>query len=410
MVEVMSFTLQGIGYAVLNLTFFASVWLLYVMNRKLNVLDFYRTVAKKPYLYLLSDIILQSIIAGVIISLVLVFIGVPLFYNDMLLLLVPVSILLSTFRLRFLCITYGAFLIGSFSLIFNGQQMLGIHLPDVEVHVPSLIILVGILHLIEGVFVYLFGHQRAVPVISKKNDRIVMGHIIQKTWVIPLAVIVLQIGIASAGGVAMPDWWPAIKYTGYGESIFYTLLPLIAFSSYTSIFYGETPKERTRFSGLSLMAFGGVTLIVAKYAMDSILLQLLGIILMLMIHEFVYMLEKQREKSKSPVYVQPQLGIRIMDVLEGGYGEQIGLEKGDIIEEIDGLTIENINEYMRIAKEKKTEAIISIRRLNGVLKEFQIHDRNHLEHLGIRVVPEKPMFLYPYDKLSYVGMFEFLKR
>ncbi len=410
MVEAMSYTLQGVGYAVFNLTFFVGVWLLYVMNRKLNLLDFYRSVVKKPYLYLISDIILQSIIGGVIISMVLVFIGVPLFYNDMLLLLVPVSILLSTFRLRFLCITYGAFLISFFSLILNGQVMMGFYLPEVEVHVPSLIILVGILHLIEGVYVYLFGHQRAVPIISKKNDKIIMGHIIQKTWVIPLAVIVLQIGMASAGGVEMPEWWPIIKYTGSGEGFFYSLLPLIAFSSYTSIFYGETPRERTRFSGISLIIFGAVIVIVAKYAMDSIFLQFLGIILMLMIHEIVYILEKQREKIKDPLYAQPDLGIRVMDVLEGGYGEYIGLEKGDIIEGIDGRSIENITEYMRIAKEKKTEAVITIRRLNGVIKEYQIQEGNHLEHLGIRVVPEKPMFLYPYDKLSYVGMFEFLKR
>lgn len=403
--------MQGIGYAIFNLTFISSIWLLYIINRKLNFLDFYRTVSKKPYLYLISDIILQSIIAGIIISMVLVFVGVPLFYNDMLLLLVPVSILLSVFRLRFLCLTYAVGIISFFSLVFNNQSLLGISLPMVEIHIPSVMILVGILHLVEGVFVYLFGHQRAVPVLSKKDDKIVMGHIIQKTWVLPLAVIILQIGMASSGEtIQMPEWWPAIKYTGYGNNFIYTLLPLIAFSSYTTIFYNETPRERTRYSGISLVLFGVLTVIIAKYAMDSVILQFLGIVLMIAIHELVYVIEKGRENKKDPIYIEPDYGIRIMDVLEGGYGEHLGLQKGDIIEKIDEIVIENITHYMKIAKEKKSEAIITIRRLNGQLEDYPVHDRNHLEHLGIRVVPEKPMFLYPYDKFSYVGIFEFLKR
>ncbi len=410
MFEVIEVTLRGVGYAVFSITFLFGIWLLYMINRKLNILDYYRTVKKKPYLYLVSDIILQSIFTGILISIVLVFIGVPLYYNEMLLFIMPISLMLSMYRVRFICITYSLALLSIFALIFNGQQVFGLITPNVELHIPSVLIMVGLIHFIEGLFVFFDGDKRAIPIISKKEDKIIMGHIIHKMWILPLSIIVLQVGATASAGIQMPTWWPIIEYTGYGENVFFSLLPLIGFMSYSTIVYGETPKERSKFSGLLLMSFGIVTILIGRFAVDNILIEIIGVLFMLLLHELIHLMERNRENNKKPIYEQPSKGVRIMQVLEGGYAEHLGMKKGSIIEKVDDVVVENIFHYVKLIGNRKEKSRVTIINMLGETKEYEIHDGKHLEHMGIRVVPDKPLFLYPYDKFSYIGLFDFIKK
>lgn len=410
MFEAVGITLQGVGYAIFNLTFVFGIWLLFNVNRKLNILDYYRSVSRKPFLFLMSDIILQGILVGVVTSLVLVVVGIPLYFNDILLMIIPISLVLSIYRVRLLCVTYSASVLALISLVFNGQTLYDMVLPSVELHVPSIVILVGLLHLIEGLFILLTAHSRAVPVLSKRDDKIIMGHIMHKSWVLPLSVLVLQIGLVSSGGTDMPSWWPLITYSGYDTNMFYTLFPMIGMLSYSTIVYNETPKERTRFSGISIILFGIITLCVGVLSIGSFVLQFVGIVLMIFIHEGMYHLEQIREKKMSPIYSVPDNGVRIMQILEGGYASKLGMKKGDIIEKINHVQIQNIGHFISLIKEKQEQILIETTSLKGLQQEYKIKDIKELEHIGIRLLPEKPLMLYPYNQFGKLGIFEFIKR
>jgi len=410
MFEIVEVTLQGVGYAIFNMTFVFGIWLIYSINKKLNILDYYRTVKKKPFIFLMSDIILQGILVGVVVSLTLVLIGVPLFYNELLLMIIPISLVLSIYRVRLLCVTYSASILALLSIVFSGQEMFGMTLFEVEVHVPSLIILVGLLHLVEGLLVLLTAHKRAVPILSKKNDQVIMGHIMHKNWVLPLGIIVLQIGALTSGGVEMPTWWPLIKYTGYGTGIFYSLLPVIGMLSYSTIVYNETPKERSRFSGISLILFGVITITLGTIAVYIPSLQIVGVVAMYLIHEGLYHLEIKRESSKKPIYDKPKEGIRIMQIIEGGFAAKVGMKKGDIIERINDEVIRDIGHFIEVIKGKKEDVFIETKSIKGLEKRYIVENSKDLEHMGIRVIPEKPLMLHPFNQLNNQGMFEFLKR
>jgi len=410
MFDIIAVTLEGVGYAMFNMTFIFGVWLVYSINKKLNILDNYRTVSRKPIIFLLSDVILQGVVVGAVTSLTLVIIGIPLYYNELLLMIIPISLALSIYRIRFLCITYSATVLAVISLVFSGQNIFGFQMYTVELHIPSLIILVGLLHLIEGVLVYTSGHIRAVPVLSKKDDKVVMGHILHKNWVIPLGLLVLQIGIMTAGGVEMPDWWPVIKYSGHGEDIIYQLLPVIGMLSYSSIVYNETPKERSRFSGINLIGFGALTVFVGTIAVNSIFLQVIGIATMVLIHEGLYYLEDKRERSKSPIYIVPEQGVRIMQITEGGFAQKVGMRQGDVIERINDVVINDIQHFVELIKARKEAVFIETKSLAGIEKRYIVEDSEDLEHMGIRIIPEKPLIVYPFYQFANQGIFEFLKR
>lgn len=410
MFEIIEITLQGVAYAMFNMTFIFGVWLIYNINKKLNVLDYYRTVNKKPFIFIMSDIILQGILVGIVGSLTLVLVGVPLYFDEMLLMIIPISLVLAIYRVRFICITYSAAILAVLSMIFNGQEFLGMTLFDVEVHVPSLIIMVGLLHLCEGVLVMISGHTRAVPILSKKDDKVIMGHILHKNWIIPLAVIALQVGTTTVGGVEMPDWWPLIKYTGYGASIFYTLIPLIGMLSYSTIVYNETPKQRARFSGLTIVGFGVITIVLGAVAVYIPIFTILGVAVMCLVHEGLYYLETKREAFKQPIYNKPEVGLRIMQIIEGGFAASVGMKQGDVIESINEEVVRDIGHLIKLIKIKREDICIETKSLNGVGKRYIVADHKELEHMGIRVIPDKPLMLHPFNELNKQGIFEFLKR
>lgn len=410
MFEIVEITLQGVAYAMFNMTFIFGVWLIYNINKKLNVLDYYRVVNKKPFLFIMSDIILQGLLVGIVSSLTLVLVGVPLYFNEMLLMIIPISLVLAIYRVRFICVTYSASILAMLSIMFNGQEVFGQVLFDVEVHVPSLVIMVGLLHLCEGLLVMLSAHKRAIPILSKKDDEVIMGHIIHKNWVIPLAVIALHIGVTTAGGVEMQEWWPLIKYSGYGTGIFYTLIPLIGMLSYSTIVYNETPKERARFSGITIVAFGMITIGLGALAVYLPGLEIVGVAGMYLIHEGLYFIEIKRESSKKPIYDKPEVGLRIMQIIDGGFASKVGMKQGDVIESINDEVVRDIGHLIRLIKIKRDDIYIETRSLKGIGKRYIVANNKELEHMGIRVIPDKPLMIHPFNELNKQGIFEFLKR
>lgn len=409
MIDAIGITIQGVGYAIFNSLFIMGIWLIYVINKRLNVLDFYRTRNFRPFIFKISDILLEGILIGTVTSIVLVVIGVPLYFNDLLLFLTPIALVLGLYRLRMLCISYAASLMALIALTFSDVTLFGVTFPTLELHVPSLLILVGLLHLIEGMLVQLTSAKTAIPIISQHKDQVFMGHIIQKNWLIPLSLLVIQLGILSSGGVEMPEWWPLIVVKTENP-IFYTLLPLVGFLSYSTITYSDTPKKKSFVSGLYIMAFGLMLIVIGVVSMESRLIQYIGSILMFAVHECINYLERYREIKKQPIYTVPSNGIRIMQIIEGGLAERLGMKKGDVIEKINNIVVKDIQHFIHLVREAKDNIVIGSLTLSGQNKEYKIDTVEQMEQIGIRVIPEKPLILYPYNQLSEIGLYEFLRR
>lgn len=409
MIDAIGITLQGVGYAIFNTFFIVGVWFIYILNKRLNVLDFYRTRNFRPFIFKISDVLIEGIFIGIITSIVLVVIGVPLFFNDLLLLLAPIALVLGTYRLRMLCISYAASIMAFIALTFDQFSFMGISMPSLELHVPSLLILVGLLHLIEGVLIQITAAKTAIPIISKHKEQVLMGHIIQKNWLVPLSLLVIQMGALASGGVEMPEWWPIIVFKTENP-IFYTLLPLVGFLSYSTITYSDTPKHKSRISGLYILIFGAVLIFMGVFSQESKLLQYVGTFLMFTLHELIYFLERQRELKKQPIYTIPVNGIRIMQIIEGGLAEKIGMKKGDVIEKINNTVVKDIQHFIKLVREATDIVIIGSQTLKGKAIEYKIDSVEQLEQIGIRVIPEKPIIVYPYNQMNDMGLFDFLRR
>ena len=137
------------------------------------------------------DAILHGIIIGLLGSWFIHLLGLPLEVTKACIVLLPIALLLSLKNPRFACFSYATPILGIISLF----------IPKFELDIPGLISLVGSLHLMEAVLVYLTGAQDSVPVMVKQKGSYVGAYIMQKYWPIPIALKIPLQGFAPLCGI-----------------------------------------------------------------------------------------------------------------------------------------------------------------------------------------------------------------
>lgn len=405
--EMIELSVRGIGYTVLDYRFIFAVWLISIIYRRMKFYDYYKTTKRKPFRYMLADIVLQGIIVGAITSIVIMTVGVPLYFSEYLALLMPFALLLSIFKMRFICISYPAGLLVLISLLLNGQTIFNITLPDIQIHIPSIITIVGILHIMEGLLVMLTAHKEAVPVLSEKNGQLIMGHFVFMNWPVPLSLLVVAVGTARGEAVITPEWWPLYGFVGLGAGTILSLFPAIGTLGYHSVTFSQEPKKRMQKSGLLILIYSICLLIIGYISVQYQILQIVGAFFMVALHEVVHWSEQQSEKKNEPLYTLPKEGVRIMQVVEGGYAEELGWEKGDIIEQIDQYLVEDIQHLLLLFKTAKDKVCIQTRNIKGEVRQQHVEDAKKLNTIGIRIVPEKPILTFERENLEKMGIYEF---
>ena len=132
----------------------------------------------------------------------------------------PVAILLLFINPRYLCFAYAGGIIAVLSIIIRAllpslpiMKDITILSGLIEIHLPSLLTLVGVLHLTESFLIFISGHCGASQIYLKvPSGKIVGGYSMQRFWPLPLmglcTYLVAETSDIFVGGIAMPDWWP----------------------------------------------------------------------------------------------------------------------------------------------------------------------------------------------------------
>ena len=185
--------------------------------------------------------VLFGMIVGLVASFCIVLVGIPLDYKAVLYIW-PLAILLMFINKRYLCFSYSGGIVALSALLFGW--------PDINV--PSIIALVGILHLMESLLILFDGYKDSLPIwVKHKDDNTVGAYLMNKVWPIPLVVLIAPEGImqAAEGAIAMPDWWPLFQQPGI-EVL--ALFPIVAVMGYSDIAITRTSRGRVKETGFWL--------------------------------------------------------------------------------------------------------------------------------------------------------------
>lgn len=225
---------------------------------------------------------------------------------------------LSLFRVRFACLAYSVGILSICSLWVNQIGIQPVTAPwnqwgDVLVRfsIGEWIILVGFLHLMEGALIRLNGARGIHPVrlkLRKKN--LVNGFLLAKGWPIPLMLF------SKAG-------W----------------LPLPVFLSYSFLNLSKPSDQQQRLASTLTMIYGMFLLLEGIFLAEQVIGQWLGAIGVLIGHEGIYQWSRWKERRNEPLYTSNGNGIRVLAVLPRSPAKEMGIQRGDIIQRINGLPI-----------------------------------------------------------------------
>ena len=188
----MGISFRTMGITVISPLFWLTLWFTYRFY-----LQYEWDKASAIRLALASS--LEGIVAGFFIIYLTTVLGFVIRPGIVLYFMGPMAMLLSLWRSRFLCLSYGA-----------GILLVLCTLLHVPVDCVGICGLVGILHLAEGVLVLLVGGRYTTTIYQCDGGKMVEERGIYRFWPIPVGLLVAwQMG--TGNWIEMPQWWPLLQ-------------------------------------------------------------------------------------------------------------------------------------------------------------------------------------------------------
>lgn len=334
--------------------------------------------------------VLGGLAAGACVSLISAFVGATLTLGGVLCLWVVTALLL-LIRVRYLCLAYSVGLLGIVQFILNlfpgyaGAGWIGEVVSVVrELNIPALLMLVGLLHLAEGLLVRSQAASFAGPLFFEgKRGKLVGGYQMQSLWPVPL---LLLIPAQTSGGVL--PWTPLFGGEAWQGGFALMALPVvIGFSELTT---GMLPQQKARITSGRLLAYGTVVIAFALASHWWTPLMLAAALAAILLHEALILLSRFEEQQKSPLFVHPQGGLKVLAVLPGSPADELGIRAGETIVRVNGVPVPTKEELHAALRMQPAFCKLEVSNLAGESKFLQraIYAGDH-HQLGVILAPDE---------------------
>lgn len=209
----------------------------------------------------------------------------------------------------------------------------------------GLILLVGILHLIEGLLAFLYGGLNCEEAILYKEDKKVGGYQIFKKWYVPLLFFSIQ---------------------GF-------YVPIVAVLTYVDQTFSLLPHQKARRMGLCISGYGGILICLAYLVEVQKLPVSLSVLTTAIFHEGLFKLGEAIEQ-KGRREVQIIQGVKIIETSQNEiFNNPFAI--GDLIIRINGRPIRSEREYEMILKEARESFLVQVKRVDGRVQLIDCNSR-----------------------------------
>lgn len=334
--------------------------------------------------------VLGGLAAGACISLISAFVGMTLTLEGVVCLWI-VTLLLLLVRVRYFCLAYSVGLLGIVQFILNlfpgyaGEGWIGTGVRVVrELNIPALLVLVGLLHLAEGLLVRKQAAAFAGPLFFEgKRGRFVGGYQMQSLWPVPL---LLLIPAQTSGGIL--PWTPL--FGGEAWQGGFALIALPAIIGFSEVTTGLLPQQKARITSGRLLAYGTVVIAFALAAHWWTPVLLAAALAAILLHEGLIVLSRFEEQQKSPLFVHPQGGLKVLAVLPGSPAAELGIAAGETIVRVNGVPVPTKEELHAALRMQPAFCKLEVHNLAGESKFLQraIYAGDH-HQLGVILAPDE---------------------
>ncbi|NLM48074.1 MAG: PDZ domain-containing protein [Epulopiscium sp.] len=410
-------SLQSVSLAVFQPWFLLILYLVYWMYKKNYYLALQTALFVKGKIFeKMVQSLLTGILVGIGLSIVLIFLGIPMYFSEQMVFLLPIALVLSLFNFRYLCFSYAGGILGIFYFIARGLKSYGFGLPEIHLDIPGIIALVGILHLMEAWLVFAEGSRDSIPIVIKKDDSYAAAYLMQRYWPIPFSLLIMEfVTSIPQGMIETPEWWPIMKNIitppNPELSLIYTVLPITAILGYGDIAVSQKPEVKSKKTAVSLMFYSSLLIVIAIMSPERLWLQFLGIFLMPLVHEIMIVGNQRKEKISKPLFTFPKKGVRILELKADGVAEKMGMKRGDIILRINGIEIENYAHMKVVLSNYHTFLWFDVLSADGEEKYFEYKAYPYgINDIGIVPLMEQAVKVFRLEDMENVGLFRILKK
>ncbi|WP_010278645.1 PDZ domain-containing protein [Paenibacillus senegalensis] len=326
---------------------------------------------------------------------------------DAVLLLWGIALLLMLIRIRYACLAYSAGVAGCLFTIAAAfpetQHWAGvgwIFQTAAGIHIPSLLMLVAVLHLIEGLLVRSQGARLATPLFLRgKRGKIVGAYFLQGMWAVPLFLLVP----ASSGGLMLPwtPFWLESSSTGW---TFIAFPALIGFTSYT---LGHLPSEKSRQASGMLFIYAVTAAVLAITSFYWPILTLVAALICFLLHEWLIVAANRAEEEKKPLYVSDGEGLKILAVLPRSPAAEMGIQAGETIKRVNQRPVQTRAEFHQAMQLNPAYCKLEVMNRDGHVKFINkavFADQHH--QLGILLCPdEEAPFFVAHEAKGFLSLF-----
>jgi len=332
-----------------------------------------------------------GILAGVVASVFIITLGIVIHPEEMWLVW-GISLFLILFNIRFLCLSYATGLLGVVAAILQFLNITSTNLIldlIISIHIPSLIAIVALLHLIEAILIRVQASKQATPMfIETKRGKLAGAFHIQSYWLLPLFLVVAT---GETDGINISwSWWPLI---GGGMGI--SIIPIPAIIGYNDITSVYSPYKKSRNASNYLLIYSLVLLAMAFAVEVFVDYQVFAALFAGLAHEAIHFIGKSKEKKLPLKYVHPSEGLMVFSVLTGSIASRMGIKAGEVILKINGIQVNSKEELYYALQQQSTFVKLELINLNGEIK-LTNHSICYGEHhqLGIILAPDEDAQYY----------------
>ncbi|GAB2719595.1 PDZ domain-containing protein [Paenibacillus thermoaerophilus] len=294
-----------------------------------------------------------GIVAGLAASAAMLALGAAL-QPETLAILWVVSVAAVWIRFRFLCLAYAVGVAGalhglsSIPAVADGLEAIGAGVVAdwlQAIDVPSLLSVVGVLHLGEALLIGWTGGRSAMPVfLEGKRGKPVGGYKLQQYWPVPLLLLApapaenaaWMFGLVESSSSLLP--WKLPFGDGLWESGWW-ILPFPVLIGFSSLTVSKLPRDKARESARNVALYGTFALLLAFAAEWMPAIAVPAALLALALHEGLVWLDGWLESQRRPLYVHDDRGLKVLAVLPASPAAGLGIQPGEIVRKVNGMPV-----------------------------------------------------------------------
>jgi membrane-associated protease RseP (regulator of RpoE activity) len=175
-----------------------------------------------------------------------------------------------------------------------------------------------------------------------------------------------------------------------------SLLLLPAVLGFSEQAISSTPQQKSRFAAKWLTIYSLVLLAItfaAVYVAEFLLL--FAIVFSFLGHEALIWYSRWRERKRTPIYVHPKEGLKILAVIPYTPAQKMGLQVGEVIVKVNGQAVHRRKELYKALKHNLAFCKLEVINLEGHLKfpKSSLYEIDH-HQLGVILAPDEEVPYY----------------